>query len=201
MISRGSAWRCGRILVVLTCAAFQAELVYAQQSAANPLGRDVRAFLSSAARQAAAPSAEQVRQGIVLHRRLQADDTLPAADRARFLRTLAGRLSRWRAAMADRGVPGLPAASRPNMNAGPGVLAQVAPVGAGQPPAAGMPGQVLLDNSRELIELIEATIAPQTWDTVGGNGAVRYWSPGHALVVRQTGDVHEQITRLLWQLR
>ena len=53
----------------------------------------------------------------------------------------------------------------------------------------------------ELIELIQTTIAPDTWDVNGGNGSIRYYSPVHALVVRQTGEVHHQIGEALQALR
>jgi hypothetical protein len=51
------------------------------------------------------------------------------------------------------------------------------------------------------LELIQDTIAPTTWDVHGGHGVVRYWAPGHALIIRQTGDVHEQLGRLLMEMR
>jgi hypothetical protein len=41
--------------------------------------------------------------------------------------------------------------------------------------------------------LIEDTIAPESWEIRGGRGVIRYWSNGQALVIRQTGEVHEQI--------
>jgi general secretion pathway protein D len=52
-----------------------------------------------------------------------------------------------------------------------------------------------------LIELIEQTIAPQTWDTVGGVGSVSGFETNLSLVVSQTQEVHEQIADLLEQLR
>jgi general secretion pathway protein D len=52
-----------------------------------------------------------------------------------------------------------------------------------------------------LIELIEQTIAPQSWDTVGGVGSVSGFETNLSLVVSQTQEVHEQIADLLDQLR
>jgi hypothetical protein len=57
------------------------------------------------------------------------------------------------------------------------------------------------DRAAELIELIQTTIAPDTWDVNGGNGSIYYYRPLHALVVRQTGEVHHQIGGLLQALR
>ena len=52
-----------------------------------------------------------------------------------------------------------------------------------------------------LIDLITTTIAPQSWDTVGGPGSVEGFPTNLSLVVSQTQDVHEQIADLLDQLR
>ena len=57
----------------------------------------------------------------------------------------------------------------------------------------------LLDD--ELAELIESVIAPNSWDTVGGPGSVKYFEANMTLVISQTPDVHEQIKDLLEQLR
>ncbi|NOX53798.1 MAG: hypothetical protein GXP27_05055 [Planctomycetes bacterium] len=55
--------------------------------------------------------------------------------------------------------------------------------------------------ARQLIELIESTIAPESWQSSGGPGSIRYFSLLQALVVRQTGPVHRQIGDLLELLR
>ncbi len=52
-----------------------------------------------------------------------------------------------------------------------------------------------------LIELIQTTIAPQSWDERGGSGSVSFFDTNLSLVVSQTQDVHEQIADLLTQLR
>ncbi|QGJ70398.1 General secretion pathway protein GspD [Planctomycetales bacterium 10988] len=52
-----------------------------------------------------------------------------------------------------------------------------------------------------LIDLITSTVAPQTWDEVGGPGSVQPFETNLSLVVSQTQDVHEQIADLLNQLR
>jgi general secretion pathway protein D len=52
-----------------------------------------------------------------------------------------------------------------------------------------------------LIELLTSTIAPQSWDDVGGPGSVSGFETNLSLVVSQTQDVHEQIADLLEQLR
>ncbi|MCA9174758.1 MAG: hypothetical protein KDB14_09770 [Planctomycetales bacterium] len=80
----------------------------------------------------------------------------------------------------------LPNASRPTQPMGMG------PGGAG--------GAALADFDT-LIELITTTIAPDSWDEVGGPGAIEAFPTNLSLVVSQTQDVHEQISDLLDQLR
>lgn len=65
----------------------------------------------------------------------------------------------------------------------------------------GAPGTQANDNGQQLVDLIQATIAPQSWDVNGGPGAIRYWRPGQALIIRQTEERHEEVLDLLLQLR
>ena len=64
----------------------------------------------------------------------------------------------------------------------------------------GMGGAVEADFD-SLIELITSTIAPLTWDEVGGVGSIAGFETNLSLVVSQTQEVHEQIVDLLEQLR
>jgi general secretion pathway protein D len=52
-----------------------------------------------------------------------------------------------------------------------------------------------------LIELITSTIAPTTWDDVGGPGSIQQFQGNLSLVISQTQEVHEEIADLLEQLR
>ena len=52
-----------------------------------------------------------------------------------------------------------------------------------------------------LIEVITATVKPDSWDDVGGPGAIDCLDNAAALVVSQTRDVHVQIEGLLTALR
>lgn len=52
-----------------------------------------------------------------------------------------------------------------------------------------------------LIDLIQTTVAPTTWDEVGGPGSISEFRNNLSLVISQTQDVHEQIVDLLEQLR
>jgi general secretion pathway protein D len=51
------------------------------------------------------------------------------------------------------------------------------------------------------MDLIRTTIAQDTWDTIGGRGAMKPFETNLSLVVSQTQEVHEQIANLLEQLR
>lgn len=55
--------------------------------------------------------------------------------------------------------------------------------------------------AEKLIEIITGAIRPDSWDVNGGLGAIRYWSPGRALIITNTADVHEQIGGLTGALR
>jgi len=72
-----------------------------------------------------------------------------------------------------------------------------------QPPGygpGGMGGAAMAD-FETLIELITTTISPNSWDEVGGAGAIEPFPINLSLVISQTQEVHEQIADLLDQLR
>jgi len=58
-----------------------------------------------------------------------------------------------------------------------------------------------LAEAQSLIDLIQATVSPEAWDINGGQGSIRYFSNGRALVVRGPEDVHDALGDLLRQLR
>jgi general secretion pathway protein D len=75
--------------------------------------------------------------------------------------------------------------------------------GSGQPTnmgPGGMGGGAQADFD-SLIDLIQTTVAPTTWDEVGGPGSISEFRNNLSLVISQTQDVHEQIVDLLEQLR
>ncbi|MFN9374461.1 MAG: hypothetical protein ACK6D3_21450, partial [Planctomycetaceae bacterium] len=53
----------------------------------------------------------------------------------------------------------------------------------------------------ELMDLIQSTVAPSTWEALGGVGSMRPFNTTLSLVIRQTQAVHEEIGDLLKQLR
>ena len=73
---------------------------------------------------------------------------------------------------------------------------------AGGPAAlVGLGGRGVQDNGQALVDLIERTINPTFWDTVGGPGSIVYFQPLQCIVVRASGDVHERIGAVLGGLQ
>lgn len=54
---------------------------------------------------------------------------------------------------------------------------------------------------RPLTALITATIAPESWDSAGGKGAIQPYPSNLSLVISQDAAVHEKIAELLEQMR
>jgi hypothetical protein len=66
-----------------------------------------------------------------------------------------------------------------------------------------MDGEFVYDDDDALVELITSSVAPQSWDAVGGPGSIK---PFHGngvdcLVVTQTLDVHVSVEKLMSELR
>ncbi len=80
---------------------------------------------------------------------------------------------------------------------GTGSQASTMPLGFG-PGGAGGGSQADFDS---LIELIQSTVQPESWEDVGGPGSVAPFETNLSLVIRQTEEVHEEIVDLLEQLR
>jgi hypothetical protein len=67
--------------------------------------------------------------------------------------------------------------------------------------AAGNPMNPEALNFQPLIQLFTDTIAPTTWDEVGGPGSIQQLNTSGSLVASQTREVHEQMALLLVALR
>lgn len=66
----------------------------------------------------------------------------------------------------------------------------------------GLGGNMLADDDhgQALVDLIQKTISPASWDINGGRGSIYYWRPGRAIVVRATDEVHGQLGDVLRQI-
>lgn len=70
------------------------------------------------------------------------------------------------------------------------------------PDAGALGGRVReAGNADALIELIQATIAPQQWDVNGGESTIRYFAPKQVLVIRAPSRVHSSVGNVLGNLR
>jgi hypothetical protein len=47
-----------------------------------------------------------------------------------------------------------------------------------------------MENVKQVIELIQTSVDPQTWQTNGGNGAITFHAPSMSLLIKQSAEVH-----------
>jgi general secretion pathway protein D len=92
----------------------------------------------------------------------------------------------------------------------PSALAQFQAPGLNNPPAMGSNPSIPFGppsvgggqaDFQSLIDLIQQTVEPTTWNTVGGQGAIQPFETNLSIVVSQTQEVHERLADLLEQLR
>ena len=69
------------------------------------------------------------------------------------------------------------------------------------PPDSAEHGTLSSEDFDSLIELITVTIAPDTWEDVGGPGTIAPFAKNRSLVIRQSEEVHEEIIELLEKIR
>ncbi len=81
-------------------------------------------------------------------------------------------------------------------NANPLAAAAAGGAGGGDPFTA-----QTLANAQQLVDLIQETIAPSSWQANGGLGTIMYFAPSQVLVIRQTDDIHGQIGGAIRRLR
>lgn len=183
--------------------------------------RELREFARSALRQSrgsGVSNASAVERLCAAHDELMADKGLSNTEREELKQLVRSRLldlgdriaMQWqraqremekqaaqkkRAGDRNHGEKGEPGAGDPSgQRPGDDSLASRSP----QPGAPGGRGEE--DNAEDLIDLIRTTIAPESWDVVGGQGSIYYYRNFKALVIRQTSEVHWLIGGLRKQL-
>ncbi len=93
-----------------------------------------------------------------------------------------------------------------DMRMNPNMLGQYAGMGAqnsfgpGSPPMNGRGGGAFADFD-SLIQLIQTTVVPDTWEALGGPSTMAPYPQNLSLVISTTSDVHDQISDLLESLR
>ena len=189
-------------------------------------GRPLQDAVREALRRWARPEAEQTgtaaREFLGLFAELQSDEELTHSQRQALITKVRGRLAaltveiRKQAAIQRRKAEAQQPKSIDAPDNQDDVLAQWGgmmggPMMGGGMMGRGMPGmmgggmmgrnQGPPDNGEELADLIQTTIAPASWERNGGLGSIYYWKTSRAMVVRQTGEVHNQMRDLLQQLQ
>ena len=53
----------------------------------------------------------------------------------------------------------------------------------------------------QLVEVIQKTIRPDSWEENGGRGTIYYWNNHRVLIIRQTPQVHGEVGGVMRQLR
>ncbi len=146
-----------------------------------------------------------LRKLLALYRGLEQDTQLGDAERRQLRWLLRNRLARGSRALksqlangpaSSKATPAVPSKAAKLPKADDGILAQ-RPQAPG-PPAAARSAQ---QNGQELVDLIQKTIAPSTWDVNGGPGVIRFFENKQSLVIRQTDEVHGQLGEVIRQLR
>lgn len=203
------------------CSAVAETAPVAQQEPVVPFrtGRDLWQAGREALRRWARPEDRELELAakdlLVIFRELQADTELAVSLREPMLRSVRGRLDelarrlRVQAAVKRRlqreaGPEGVGAVNQqqPMAQFGGGMGAQQGMGGNMQGnPFLGMGGQAQNDDHGEqLVDLIQTTIRPNSWERVGGPGAIYYWRTQRAIVVRHMDEVHDEIGDVLRQL-
>ena len=89
----------------------------------------------------------------------------------------------------------------------PSVLGQYHPMGGqggfgvGGPAAKGMGGGSSFADFSSLIELIQTTVNPDTWQDAGGESTISEYAQNLSLVISTTSETHDEIQQLLESLR
>ncbi|NUQ63259.1 MAG: hypothetical protein HUU20_12335 [Pirellulales bacterium] len=174
-------------------------------SNSQPLDDAVHAALRRRARPTDEEAKPAARELLAVYGALEQDGHLPKAQRERLRVQVRRRLLK----LADQ-ITYVEAVEKRNADmrrpksvqlpdGKPEALAQIqgGPAQRGQAGFGGGPP----DAGEQLVDLIQRTIAPSTWDVNGGPGAIYYWRPGRALSVRQTSEVHHRLGGLLDQIR
>ncbi|MCD0461571.1 general secretion pathway protein GspD [Roseiconus lacunae] len=87
----------------------------------------------------------------------------------------------------------------------PSVLGQYSPMGSqggfGPQNPPGAAGGGAFADFDSLIQLIQTTVQPDTWEALGGNSTMAPYQQNLSLIVSTTSDVHDQIVDLIESLR
>lgn len=170
----------------------------------------VHATLKAAATSEGAARVDAAKQLAALYDELMHDTQMVKEDRVSLAGTIRSRLQKMDAeakaalARAKRNDPAhVGGADQPVGENG--VLAQQLPKGAagknliGGGAAKG--GATQADYSQQLIDVIQTTIAPGSWDVNGGNGSIKFFPGLNVMIIRNTAENQEDLVDVLNALR
>jgi hypothetical protein len=171
-------------------------------AASSKSPRQLRAAIHEALCETAKPGpgrAAAIRRLVDLHADLLDDTQMLDEDRSTLERVVRARLKKLsgelkQAAAKRSATDGSPVASRPPVKLR-------APANASPASQIQAPGGGDVDEGEALVELIESTIFPPSWERNGGLGTIRYFAPAQAIVVRQTDVAHDNLHELVEALR
>jgi hypothetical protein len=189
-----------------------APVVQSAAPAAMRSGRELSEAAHAAMRRwakVADPEAEAAARDLLnIYREIQQDTRMARSQRETLRVTVRARLDQLCTQITRRIAKDKPAAKAgsgvksvaANKNSAGGVaLAQI-----GLPPGAAggqnANANTNADYGQQLVDLIQNTISPKSWDVNGGSATIYYWQQQHAIVVRATDDVHGEISDTLEQL-
>lgn len=178
--------------------------------AAPPSGAALREAVRSAMRRSHAVSEdiepELVRELVAVHGQLEGDQQLSSHDRRRLSRAVGDRLikigrSIERRQQREEAVKDRERAGSAEHSASESLTDNAVAATGSETGVQGGGGGQAGDEARALIELIQNTVSPASWDVNGGQGTIMYYAPLRVLVVRQTGEVHRRIGGVIGGLR
>jgi hypothetical protein len=182
-----------------------------EQRPPQELRKAVHAALRASAPARRPDAAAMVPQLVELFNEVRANERMVPDDQSRYQGLLRARLQTLSKELKKQLPLERPAHVAIPADKGPPVLAQQAAGAANRqngnafnvPNAAnaGAGRDITSANAQSLIDLIETTIAPTTWQRAGGQGTIRYYRPLRVLVIRQTGEIHDQLGGLLQGVR
>jgi hypothetical protein len=172
---------------------------------ADAVGTSLRHWAKAADKDADAAA----RELLGLYKEVQQDTGLPRAQRDDLQKKLRYRLAQLAKQISHRvACAARRASAKPDsvsVDKGAKVLGQMGGGGGAGMAMQGNPGggnaaATDQDAGEDLVQLIQTVIAPKSWEANGGPGTIYYWRPQRAIVVRNTSEVHEQLSDTLEQL-
>ena len=180
-------------------------------SASEKARRELRSTVHNALRSAAVETGPAKTKAIArlaeVYIELSRDTQLPEEDRLTLGRTVRSRLKKIADQLTAQNAKAAKVAGQSIVAAKSATHSSSQTAGGDQHPknelaskSSGAAGGGTADDGQALVELIQKTIAPSTWDINGGVGTIQFFAPRNALVVRQTDEGHDSLTDLLKQL-